>query len=110
MGTGDHGLELTAAVETADRADPTRTPLTAVLGTSRPLGEKSSLPREFVLRDPDWGSNDLDPWETDSAVTRVMRSLNTEAAERAGVPLDDVVNFERTRVFALPTLRLDHGE
>ena len=51
-----------------------------------------------MLRDPDWGSNDLDPWDTDAAVARVMRSLNTEAAERAGVSLDDVVDFERTRV------------
>jgi len=44
------------------------------------------------------GTNDLDPWDTDSAVARVMRSLNTEAAERAAVSLDDVVDFERTRV------------
>ncbi len=93
-----HGLELTAAFET-------ETGLTRLERLSRlppelpgPLGEKSPIPREFVLRHPDWGINDLEAWDTDSAVARVMRSLNTEAAERAGVSLDDVVNFERTRV------------
>jgi hypothetical protein len=94
----EHGLELTAAVETA-------TGLTQLERLSRlpselpgPLGEESSIPREFVLRDPDWGTNDLDPWDPDSAVARVMHSLNTEAAERAGVSLDDLVDVERTRV------------
>lgn len=94
----EHGLQLMAAIETKNG-------LTQLQRLSRlpselpgPLGEESSIPREFVLRDPDWGTNDLAPWDTDSAVARVMRSLNTEAAETAGVSLDDVVDFERTRV------------
>ena len=50
------------------------------------------------MRAPDWGTNDLDPWDTDSAVARVMRSLNSEAAGKAGVSLEDLIDFERTRV------------
>jgi hypothetical protein len=94
----EHGLELVAAVETATGL--TRLERLSRLPSELPsrLDEKSSVPREFVLRDPDWGTNDLDPWDTDSAVARVMRSLTTEVAERAGVSLDDVVDVERTRV------------
>jgi len=94
----EHGLELSAAIATATGL----TQLERLSGLSPelpgPLGEESCIPREFVLRDPDWGINDLDPWDTESAVARVMRSLNTEAAESAGVSLDDVVDVERTRV------------
>lgn len=59
-------------------------------------GEPSSVPREFVLRAPDWGINDLDPWDNESAVARVMRSLKTEAAQNSGVSPDDLIDFERT--------------
>lgn len=94
----EHGLELTAAIETATGL--TRLERLSRLPSELPgrLGEESSIPRELVLRDPDWGINDLDPWDTDSAVARVMRSLNAEAVGTAGVSLDDVVDFERTRV------------
>jgi hypothetical protein len=55
-----------------------------------------------VLRAPPfWGTNDLGPWDADTAVARVMRSLNSEAAEKAGVSLDDLVDLERTRVLRL---------
>ena len=95
----EHGLELAAAVETGDgltRLKPLSEPPTELPG---PLGEESSsTPRELVLRAPGWGVNDLDPWNTDSAVARVMRSLNSEAAGKAGVSLDDLIDFARTRL------------
>ena len=85
----EHGLELSCAVETAsglaqlERCSGLPTELPG------PLGQRSSIPREFVLRHPDWGINDLD---------HVMRSLNTSAARQAGVSPDDVIDFERTPV------------
>src|SRR4051812_4502865 len=94
----EHGLELVAAVEAETgltRLKPLSQLPTELAG---PLGEPSSVPREFVLRAPDWGTNDLEPWDTESAVARVMRSLNTEAAQKAGVARDDLIDFERTRV------------
>jgi hypothetical protein len=42
-----------------------------------------------VLRHPEWGTNDLDSVDPESAVARVMRSLNADAAEKAGVSLND---------------------
>lgn len=94
----EHGLELSCAVETAsglaqlERCSglPTRLP--------GPPGERSSAPREFVLRHPDWGINDLDRWHVDSAADRVMRSLNSSAAGQAGVSPDGMIDFERTPV------------
>ena len=95
----EHGLELAAAVETATgltRLIPLLQPPRELPG---PLGgEASSIPRELVLRAPDWGTNDLDPWDTESAVARVMRPLNSEAAEKTGASVDDIIAFERTRV------------
>ena len=60
----------------------------SVLSSELPgaLREGSSIPRKFVLRDPDWGSNDLDPWDTDAAEARVMRSLNTGLQNGQGCP------------------------
>lgn len=95
----EHGLELAAVMETESglfRLEPRTQPPTEL---PRQLSDESAvIPTELVLRAPDWGINDLDPWDTDTAVAHVMRSLNTDAAERAGTPLDDVVSFERTRV------------
>jgi hypothetical protein len=95
----EHGLQLAAAVE-AETGLTRLKPLSQLPSElPGPLGgEPSSVPREFVLRAPDWGTNDLDPWDTESAVARVMRSLNTEAAQKAGVSRDDLIDFERTRV------------
>lgn len=95
----EHGLEAAATIET--ESGLTRLAPLSQLPTELPgpLGQgPSSIPREFVMRAPDWGVNDLDPWDTDSAVAQVMRSLNSEAAETSGVSLDDVIDFERTRV------------
>jgi hypothetical protein len=95
----EHGLELAAAAG-AETGLTRLTPLSQ-LPTELPGplgGGPSSVPREFVLRAPDWGTNDLDPWDTESVVARVMRSLNAEAAGRAGMSPDDLIDFERTRV------------
>jgi hypothetical protein len=95
----EHGLEVAAAVE-ADTGLTRLKPMSQLPSElPGPLGgESSSVPREFVLRAPDWGINDLDPWDTGSAVARVMRSLNSEAAQKSGVSLDGLINLERTRV------------
>lgn len=95
----EHGLELASAVE----AEAGLTRLKPLSQLPRELpgpfgGEPSSIPRAFAFRAPDWGTNNLDPWDTESAVARVVRTLNTEAAEKAGVSPDDLIDFERTRV------------
>lgn len=95
----EHGLELAAAAETATGLTRLR-PLSQLPRElpGRRGGETSSIPREFVLRAPDWGTNDLDPWDSQSTVARVMGQLNSEAADKAGVSRDDLVDFERSRV------------
>jgi hypothetical protein len=96
----EHGLELATSVAEASGLSRlerlTECPV-ALPGPPVP-GSSSPVPDEFLLRRPDWGVNDLEPWEADTAVGRVMRNLNEEAAERVGVSIDNLIDFERTRV------------
>lgn len=95
----EHGLELAAvtAPETG-LARIVRLPeLPVELPGAPGYGSSSSAPDQFLLRRLDWGVNDLEPWETDTPVGRVMRHLNTAATEKAGVWPDDLLDLERTR-------------
>lgn len=96
----EHGLESSAVTgtETGLARIERLSELPAELPGAPDCSSSSSTPNEFLLRRPEWPVNDLEPLDTGSAVARVMHHRNTEAAEKAGIPPDDLLDFERTRV------------
>lgn len=63
--------------------------------------EPSRIVRELLLWHPDWGVNDLEPWESGSALQRVAARLTLEAAQDAGVAVGDLIDSGQTRLLQL---------